>query len=102
MAGGARRYDIKAADIESTPPPNDVVTLNKENTGVCDIVVDPRSQMCGMVLPDGPFMRRHIRQDHYGDRLDRRRLIMLYYFFHLYFLISYGPLVCLLKYFPAS
>ncbi|KAJ5190427.1 uncharacterized protein N7498_009412 [Penicillium cinerascens] len=62
-----RRYDIKAVDIESTPPPNEAVTL-KENTGVCDIVVNPPSQMCVMVLPDGPSMRRHIRQDHSGAR----------------------------------
>jgi hypothetical protein len=34
LAAGARHYDIKAADIAVTPPPNPAVVLNKENTGV--------------------------------------------------------------------
>jgi len=34
----------------------------------CDILVNPPRQMCGMVLPDGPSMRRHIRQEHSGAR----------------------------------
>lgn len=34
IAAGNVRYDIKAADIAATPPPNPAVVLNKENTGV--------------------------------------------------------------------
>ncbi|KAJ6018535.1 hypothetical protein N7522_000429 [Penicillium canescens] len=78
MAAGIRKYDIKAADIMANPPPNQALVLNKENIGVCDILVNPPRQMCGMVLPDGPSMRRHIRQEHAGalvmpDRRAKRR-----------------------------
>ncbi|KAK9241510.1 hypothetical protein V1506DRAFT_517954 [Lipomyces tetrasporus] len=90
ITNGARKYDIKAVDILADPPPNLAVVLNKENTGVsvmvqclwqivgaycrCDIVVNPPAQMCGVVLPDGPSMRRHIRQEHPGATVmpDRR------------------------------
>ncbi|OQD78905.1 hypothetical protein PENANT_c072G05171 [Penicillium antarcticum] len=41
IAGSARNYDIKAADIIATPPLNLTVVLNKENIGVCDIVMNP-------------------------------------------------------------
>jgi hypothetical protein len=34
LAAGARHYDIKAADIAATPPPNPAEVLNKENIGV--------------------------------------------------------------------
>ncbi|OOQ86329.1 hypothetical protein PEBR_21913 [Penicillium brasilianum] len=66
VAAGNVRYDIKAADIAATPPPNQAVVLNKENTGVCDIVVNPPAQMCGMVFSEGPALRRHIRNEHSG------------------------------------
>ncbi|KAJ6018415.1 hypothetical protein N7522_001879 [Penicillium canescens] len=74
IAAGIRKYDIKAADIIANPPPNQALVLNKENIGVCDILVNPPRQMCGMVLPDGPSMRRHIRQEHAGALVmpDRR------------------------------
>ncbi|KAF3392838.1 hypothetical protein F1880_008889 [Penicillium rolfsii] len=66
IAASAREYDIKAADILANPPPNPAVVLNKANTGVCDIIVNPPAQMCGLVFPEGPALRRHIRNEHSG------------------------------------
>jgi hypothetical protein len=34
ITAGAHKYDIKAADILATPPPNQALVLNKENIGV--------------------------------------------------------------------
>lgn len=49
IAVGAKKYDIKETDIGATPQLN--VPVNKENTGVCDVVVDG-AQMCGLVFAD--------------------------------------------------
>jgi hypothetical protein len=38
MAGGARKYDIKVADILANPPPNQALVLNKENIGVYVVI----------------------------------------------------------------
>ncbi|KAJ5159789.1 uncharacterized protein N7482_006793 [Penicillium canariense] len=40
IAAGAHKYDIKAADILANPP-NQAVVLNKGNTGVYDVPVNP-------------------------------------------------------------
>ncbi|KAF4760928.1 hypothetical protein HAV15_007703 [Penicillium sp. str.  len=53
IASGAKRYDIKEADITANPPPNRAVVLNKEDTGVCDVAVN-RDQVS---------LRRHLRKD---------------------------------------
>ncbi|KAJ6018565.1 hypothetical protein N7522_002029 [Penicillium canescens] len=98
MAAGIRKYDIKAADIMANPLQTRPLSSTRRTSACtllldtfhicmadtnmsynsCDILVNPPRQMCGMVLPDGLSMRRHIRQEHAGalvmpDRRAKRR-----------------------------
>ncbi|CAI7603278.1 unnamed protein product [Penicillium discolor] len=68
IASGAKRYDIKAADITANPPPNRAVVLNKEGTGVCDVAVN-RDQMCDLAFGDRVSLRRHLHNDHPGVKV---------------------------------
>ncbi|KAJ5956773.1 hypothetical protein N7501_011052 [Penicillium viridicatum] len=65
IAAGAKKYDIKAANIMATHPPSAPVALNKENTGMCDVMVNG-AQMCGLVFADQVALRRHLRNEHSG------------------------------------
>ncbi|KAJ5910742.1 uncharacterized protein N7473_000045 [Penicillium subrubescens] len=65
IAAGNLRYDIKAADIAATPRQTQLL-FSTRRTQVCDIVISPPSQMCGLVFPEGPALRRHIRNEYSG------------------------------------
>ncbi|KAJ5081544.1 hypothetical protein NUU61_009808 [Penicillium alfredii] len=84
IAAGLRKYDIKAGDIANAdnPPPNPLVLLNKENSLVCDILVDGSQTMCGLTFEKQPAFRRHLRNEHSGatfipDRRAKTALEML-------------------------
>ncbi|EPS31627.1 hypothetical protein PDE_06582 [Penicillium oxalicum 114-2] len=65
------RYQIKAKDIADDiragrGPPNPRLKLNKQNWGICPVVVGPNNEMCRAWFEFQPALRRHLRQFHHG------------------------------------
>ncbi|KAJ5516388.1 hypothetical protein N7527_007948 [Penicillium freii] len=66
IAAGAKKIRYRGSRHHGYPPvPNAPVALNKENTGVCDVMVNG-AQMCGLVFADQVALWRHLRNEHSG------------------------------------